>query len=47
MKGICGVVAELIQVPKGYERAIELALASSMQNIVTDTEEDAGMLLII
>lgn len=40
-KGICGVVAELIQVPKGYERAIELALASSMQNIVTDTEEDA------
>lgn len=40
-KGIYGVVAELIQVPKGYETAIEVALGSSMQNIVTNTEEDA------
>ncbi|NLK20979.1 MAG: chromosome segregation protein SMC [Epulopiscium sp.] len=37
--GICGVVAELIQVPRGYETAIEVALGSSMQNIVTTTEE--------
>lgn len=38
-QGICGVVAELIKVPKGYETAIEVALGSSMQNIVTSTEE--------
>ncbi|MDK2789386.1 MAG: chromosome segregation protein, partial [Epulopiscium sp.] len=38
-KGICGVVAELVKVPEGYETAIEVALGSSMQNIVTTTEE--------
>lgn len=38
-QGICGVVAELIKVPKGYETAIEAALGSSIQNIVTTTEE--------
>lgn len=38
---ICGVVAELMQVPKEYEIAIENSLNTSLQNIVTNTEEDA------
>ncbi len=36
-----GVVAELIRVPAQYETAIELSLGAAMQNIVTNTEEDA------
>ncbi len=39
--GILGVVADLISVRKEYETAIETALGSSIQNIVTDTEETA------
>ena len=34
--GIKGVVADLIQVNKEYEIAIETALGGSIQNIVTD-----------
>ena len=34
--GICGAVAELFQVPKDYITAIEIALGSSLQNIVTE-----------
>lgn len=41
LSGIEGAVAELIQVPKEYERAIETALSGSMQHIVVDTEESA------
>ena len=37
-KGVRGVVAELISVDKKYERAIEVALGSSLQHIVVDTE---------
>lgn len=40
-KGVNGVVAELIYVDKMYEKAIEVALGSSIQNIVTETPEDA------
>jgi chromosome segregation protein len=40
LSGIEGAVAELIQVPKQYETAMETALAASMQYIVTATEED-------
>ena len=36
--GIQGVVADLIQVNKDYEIAIETALGGSIQNIVTDNE---------
>ena len=36
-----GVVAELIRVPKEYETAVEMALGSALQNIVTPTEQDA------
>ncbi len=40
-RGIHGVVADIIQVDKKYETAIEIALGGSIQNIVTDTEETA------
>ena len=36
-----GVVAELIRVPGAYEAAVEMALGAALQNIVTNTEEDA------
>ncbi len=42
---ICGVVAELMRVPKEYETAIETSLNTSLQNIVTHTEEDAKFVI--
>ncbi len=45
VKGIHGVVADLITVDKKYEAAIETALGGSIQNIVTDTEETAKELI--
>jgi len=36
-----GVVADLIRVPKGFERAIETALGASLQNIVCRDDRDA------
>ena len=39
--GICGVIAELIRTEPDYELAIEVALGSAIQNIVTETAEDA------
>ena len=44
-KRICGVVAELIKVPKQYEVAIETALGASLQHIVTEDEEDAKYII--
>ncbi len=44
-KGVHGVIANLISVPKEYEIAIEMSLGQAMQNIVTDTEEDAKKLV--
>ena len=43
--GICGVVAELINTDTEYEVAIEVALGSAIQNVVTETAEaaDAGI----
>ena len=38
--GICGVVAELINTDAEFEVAIEIALGSSIQNVVTETAED-------
>lgn len=38
-KGVHGAIAELIEVPKQYETAIEVALGSSLQYIVVETEE--------
>lgn len=45
VSGIHGVVADLIEVPKEYEVAIETALGGSIQNVVTDTEETAKILI--
>lgn len=42
---ISGVLAQIISVPEKYEVAIEAALGSAMQNIVTPTEEDAKVLI--
>lgn len=38
VSGICGVVADIIKVPKDYETAIEVALGAALQNIVTEDE---------
>ena len=40
-----GVLANLISVDKNYETAIEMCLGQSLQNIVTETEEDAKKLI--
>lgn len=45
VRGIHGVVADLISVPQKYEIAIETALGGSIQNIVTDSEETAKQLI--
>ena len=44
-KGVNGVLANLISVDSKYETAIEMALGASIQNIVTDTEEEAKKLV--
>ena len=44
-KGMNGVLANIISVEKEYETAIEMALGQALQNIVTDTEEDAKRLI--
>lgn len=44
-KGVHGVIANLISVPKEYETAIEMCLGQTMQNVVTETEEDAKKLV--
>lgn len=38
---ILGVVGELLKVPSQYERAIETALGNAVQNLVTETDEEA------
>ena len=44
-KGVRGAIAELIDVPENIETAIEMALGASMQNVVTDNEQDAKRLI--
>lgn len=44
-KGLHDVVANLINVKKEYEVAIEMALGASLQNVVTETEQDAKRLI--
>ena len=41
LEGIRGVVADLIGVPSGLERAIETALGASLQNIICSEDKDA------
>ena len=44
-KGVHGILANLIQVDKKYETAIEMTLGGAIQNIVTDSEEEAKKLV--
>lgn len=41
LQGIHGVIADLVQVSKEYEIAIEIALGGSLQHVVVETESDA------
>lgn len=41
LRGIHGVVADLMSVPGGYETAVETALGAAMQNVVCDDDESA------
>ncbi len=41
LRGICGPVSKLIDVDNKYSTAIEAALGNAIQNIITDTENDA------
>ncbi|WP_088105064.1 chromosome segregation protein SMC [Halalkalibacter urbisdiaboli] len=41
LQGIVGAVAELIQVPKQFETALEVALGGASQHIVVESEADA------
>ncbi|MGC6177983.1 chromosome segregation protein SMC [Lacrimispora sp. 38-1] len=45
IRGIHGVVADLITVSKKYEVAIETALGGSIQNVVTDSDQTAKQLI--
>ena len=44
-KGMHGVLANIIEVPEEYQTAIEMCLGASLQNVVTETEEDAKKLV--
>ena len=40
-KGIIGTVSDILEVPSGYETAVETALGNNLQNIVCETDADA------
>lgn len=42
---VIGSVSDIIQVPDGYETAIETALGSAVQNIVVDNEDTASLMI--
>ncbi len=44
-KGVHGVMASLISVEEKYQTAMEMTLGASLQNIVTETEEEAKKLV--
>ena len=44
-KGLHGVLANLISVSEEYQTAIEMALGNSLQNLVSETEEDAKKMI--
>ena len=44
-KGMHGVLANIIEVPDELQTAIEMCLGASLQNIVTETEDDAKKLV--
>jgi chromosome segregation protein len=41
LPGICGMIGDLVTVPKGYESAFEVALGGSIQDIVTKDADTA------
>ena len=41
LPGILGVAGELIEVPQGFETAIETAMGQTMQNVICAADEDA------
>ncbi|MBE6787620.1 MAG: chromosome segregation protein SMC [Ruminococcaceae bacterium] len=43
LRGICGPVSKLIDVDNKYSTAIEAALGNAIQNIITNTENDAKL----
>ncbi len=45
MQGVVDVVAMLLSVPKEYETAMDMVLGAAMQNIVTETEQEAKVLI--
>ncbi len=45
LSGVHDVVAMLVHVPREYETAMDMALGAAMQNIVTETEQDAKILI--
>ncbi|MEG0864909.1 MAG: chromosome segregation protein SMC [Clostridia bacterium] len=45
LPGVHDVIAMLLHVPREYETAMDMALGGAMQNIVTDTEQDAKHLI--
>jgi chromosome segregation protein len=42
---VYGTISDLMEVPKGYEVAIETALAAGIQNIIIDNEHTAGEMI--
>ena len=44
-KGICGVLANIISTDSKYQVAIEMSLGASIQNIVTENENDAKKMI--
>lgn len=47
LEGIHGVVADLIAVPEGFEKAVETALGAALQNIVCDNDGNAQIAIDI
>ncbi len=45
LKGVYGTVANVLKVPQKYETAIDMLLGSALQNIITDDEKDAQVLI--
>lgn len=43
--GVCGAIGKIIKVEPKFETAIEISLGSSIQNIVTKTENDAKVVI--
>lgn len=44
---LIGPLADLIQVEKGYETAVEVALGGALQNVVVESEQDAKALIAL